>query len=488
MNSKHSRTAKNRHARHVIGVAAICVLAGCTVGPDYHRPAPLVASANLAPFTVEGVEWNPANPSAHLPRGEWWNIFSDAELNRLEALAAKNNQTLAANLAALEQARALVRVARSDFYPQISFDPAYARQRTSFNAVREGKPANAAYTYNSFALPLELGWEVDLWGRVRRQTEAARARMNAATDDVESARLVVQSEIAGNYFTLCAVDAELKLLADTVETYNRSLNLTRNRRQGGIASDLDVSQAETQLRTAQAQIPPVRLQCSQILHALATLCGRSATDFAIAEKSTTPTDAPQLPAVLPGKLLERRPDVAAAEQRMAAANADIGLARAAFFPRLSFNGLAGLQSVSASTILTAPSRYWSIGPTIDLPLFTGGRNTARLEATRAAYNQTLANYRQTVLNALQDVEDQLSAQQLLIAQLEGETAALRAARRTLEIANNRYKAGLITYLEVASAQSLALEHERTVVRLAGQQRIASVSLIKALGGGWSAAL
>jgi len=472
-----------RIAAHSACLAA--ALAGCTVGPNYHRPSPLPTEKAIAPFTVEGVEWQSATPAADAPRGDWWKVFGDADLNRLETIAATNNQTIVANLAALDQARALVRIASADFYPQLSFDPSYVRQRTSFNAVREGKPSNAAYTYNVFALPLELGWEADLWGRVRRQTEAARARMTAASDDVQSARLIIQAEIAGDYFTLRALDAELKLLADTVETYNRSLNLTRNRRQGGIASDLDVSQAETQLRTAQAQIPPVQLQRSQVQHALAALCGQSATDFRIPEFVSSETSVPQLPTILPTQLLERRPDVAAAERQMAAANADIGVARAAFFPRLTINGFAGLQSVSASTVISAPSRFWAVGPTVDLPIFTGGRNTARLEATRAAYNQTIANYRQTVVTALQDVEDQLSAQQLLITQLEGETAALKSARRTLEVANNRYKAGLVTYLEVATAQSSALEHERTVVHLAGQQRIASVALIKALGGGWS---
>jgi multidrug efflux system outer membrane protein len=464
-------------------LSLVAALAGCTVGPDYHRPAPLAAP--IKPFTVEGVEWTSAAPAADLPRGQWWKVFNDEDLNHLESMAATNNQTIVANLAALEQARALVRVARADFYPQISVDPSYSRQRTSFNAVREGQPANAAYTYGLFAVPLELGWEVDLWGRVRRQTEAARARMNAASDDVEAARLIIEAEIASDYCTLRALDAEVKLLVDTVETYSRSLNLTRNRRQGGIASDLDVSQAETQLRTAQAQIAPVQLQRSQIIHALAALCGQSATDFKVTERPVSDTNAPEIPAVLPSQLLERRPDVAGAERRMAAANADIGVARAAFFPRLTINGLAGLQSVSASSVISAPSRFWSIGPTIDLPLFTGGRNKARLEATRAAYNQTTANYRQTVVTALQDVEDQLSAHKLLIEQLEGETAALKSAHRTLEVANNRYKAGLVTYLEVASAQSAALEHERTVVHLSGQQRVASVSLIKALGGGWS---
>jgi multidrug efflux system outer membrane protein len=258
--------------------------------------------------------------------------------------------------------------------------------------------------------------------------------------------------------------------------------LTVNRRKGGIASDLDVSQAETQLRSTETELPPLRLERVKLLHALATLCGQPAVE--IATNETESSVVPEVPPSVPSELLERRPDVAAAEQRMAAANADVGVAKTAFYPRLRFNGLAGFQSVDASTWFDWPSRLWAVGPTIQFPLFTGGQNKAQLALARAAYNGTVAGYRQTVLSAFQEVEDQLAAQRYLEAQLAAEVAALNAAQHTLDIARNRYKAGLVTYLEVATAQSAALNLERVVVQLRGQKRVAAVGLIRALGGGW----
>src|SRR5262249_26158711 len=256
------------------------------------------------------------------------------------------------------------------------------------------------------------------------------------------------------------------------------------RRRGGIASDLDVSQAETVLRATEAELPPLRLQRSRVLHAMATLCGQPATGFEVPAATSGPTEPPQVPASLPSELLERRPDVAASERRMAEANARVGVATSAFYPRLRVNGLAGFQSVDAGTWFDWPSRFWSVGPSLELPLFTGGRNRAQLEFAKAVYTVNVAQYRQTVLAAFQEVEDQLAAQQLLAAQLDAEIAALKAANRTLEIANNRYKAGLVTYLEVATAQSAALNLERTVVQLRGEKLVAAVGLIKAVGGGW----
>jgi NodT family efflux transporter outer membrane factor (OMF) lipoprotein len=345
-------------------------------------------------------------------------------------------------------------------------------------------PANAAYTYNLFTVPANASWEVDLWGRVRHLTAGARARMAAAADDLQSLELLLQAELAQDYFTLRAQDAEVQLLIDTAEAYRKSLDLTLNRRKGGVATDLDVSQAETQLRTTEAQIPALRLQRTQTLHAIATLCGRPATGFKAPELPVRDLPDVRQPAVVPSEWLQRRPDIAAEERRVSAANADIGVAETAFYPSLTFNGQAGFQSVNADTWLKWPSRLWALGPTVNLPLFTGGYNHAQLAAARAAYDQTVANYRQTVLEAFQDVEDQLAAQQLLAAQLQGETAALTSARRTLEIANNRYKAGLVTYLEVVTSQSAALDLERTVVQLEGVKRVAAVGLVKALGGGW----
>jgi multidrug efflux system outer membrane protein len=272
-------------------------------------------------------------------------------------------------------------------------------------------------------------------------------------------------------------------VADTVVAYRRSLELTQNRRKGGIVSDLDVSEAETQLRSTEAELPALDLELANLLHALATLCGRPATGFQIAAASAT-NAVPSLPAGLPSRLLERRPDIAAAERRMAAANADVGVARTAFYPEIVFNGMGGFESVNVGSLFDWPSRLWALGPSLNLPLFTGGRNRSQLASARAAYDESVANYRQIVLVAFEEVEDQLAAQRLLVRESSAQNAAFAAASRTLDIADNRYKAGLVTYLEVATAQSAALANERTVVQLEGQRRVAEVGLIKALGGGW----
>jgi outer membrane protein, multidrug efflux system len=474
-----------------IALALVAVLAGCAVGPNYRQPAGLPGQPLPKTFTdaaTNGAVWKIAEPSADLPHGEWWRLFNDPELNRLETIAATNNQDLAAAEARFEQARALVTEARADFFPQLNAGGTpggdITRQRTSVNEPLLGQPAGAAHTYDTFTAPVYLGWELDLWGSVRRQSEAAHARFVASADDLESARLDLAAEVADDYFTLRALDGEYTLVANTIETYRRSLQLTESRRQGGVVSDLDVAQAATQLHSAEAQLPVIELDRAQLLYALATLCGRSPVDFAVSTSPAALTIVPAIPASLPAELLERRPDIAAAERRMAAANADVGVATAAFFPTIRFNGLAGFQSVNANTWFDWPSRIWAVGPSIELPLFTGGYNRAQLAATRAAYNETVANYRQTVLNAFGEVEDALIAQRLLAAEWNAENDALAAARHALEIANNRYTAGLVTYLDVATAQTLALTHEQTVVQLEGSRLVTSINLIKAIGGGW----
>jgi NodT family efflux transporter outer membrane factor (OMF) lipoprotein len=457
---------------------------GCAVGPRYHRPAAAPTQPVPAAFTINGVIWKPAVPAARYTRGTWWTNFGDPVLNDLENLAATNNQTLIGSVAALAEASNLVAEARSQFFPQISANPSYFRQRTSVNAEASGVAVGKPYTYNLFTAPVSAGWEVDLWGRIRHQTQGARARMEAAQEDLESFKLLLQSDLAQDYFTLRAQDAEIQVLIDTASAYRKSLDLTVNRRKGGVATDLDVSQAQTQLRTTEAQIPALRLQRAEMLHAIATLCGDPATGFEIAERP--PLDLPEIhePAVVPSEWLQRRPDIAAAERRVAAANADIGVAQTAFYPSLTFDAAAGFESVNANTWWSWPSRFWSLGPQVNWPLFTGGFNRAQLAAAREAYNQTVADYRQTALAAFEDVEDQLASQQLLAAQLEGESGALASARQTLDIANNRYKAGLVTYLEVVTSQSAALDLERSVVELEGIKRVAAVGLVKALGGGW----
>jgi outer membrane protein, multidrug efflux system len=460
------------------------------VGPNYHRPAALGTNAVPQSFAgaftaTNGPAWKNAEPSAHLPRGVWWGVFEDPELDRLEALATSANQELAAAAARFEQARASINVARSGLFPQLNLGPSYTRQRTSVDQPQLGKAAGSSYSYATITVPLEATWELDFWGRVRRQVEAARGRLAASADDLETARLAIQAEVATDYFALRTSEAEMDILRRSAAAYRRSLELTRNRRAGGIASDLDVSEAETQLRATEAELPAVELQLTRLHNALAALCGQSATTFQLAPGVALSFQVPLTPPSLPSELLERRPDIAAAERRMAAANADVGVAKTAFYPRVRLNGLAGFQSVSASTLFDWPARFWAVGPTLDLPLFTGGRNHAQLAIARAAYDEAVAQYRQNVLAAFQEVEDQLAAGRLLSTQLEAEQAALASARRTLEIATNRYRAGLVTYLEVAVAQSAALARERAVVQLQAQRLEASSSLIRALGGGWS---
>jgi len=481
------------------GILALALfLAGCKVGPDYQRPPPLGTNAVPPAFSAsaEGTntaQWKPAAPAAHRLRGSWWQVFGDAELNRLETLCGVHNQEIAAAVARLDEARASVNVARADLFPQVQFDPSYTRQRTSFNEPENGIAAGVSPTFHTFTALLQAGWEADVWGRVRRQVESARAQLAAGAEDLEAVKLVVQAELAVDYFTLGALQAETDVIERTIETYRRSLELTVNRRKGGIATDLDVSQAQTQLRTAEAVLPDLRLQRARLRHAIAVLCGQPAIGFAPAPQKgpaadtaggASPAQAPVVPLALPSELLERRPDVAAAEQRMAGANAQVGVAQSAFYPHLFLNGLAGFQSVSASTWFTWPSGFWSVGPAVQLPLFTGGRIRAQLALSRAAYRERVAAYRQTVLSAFQEVEDEIAAQQLLEAQLQAQIAALESAQRTLDVANNRYKSGLVTYLEVATAQTAALALERTVVHIRGDKLVAVVGLIKALGGGW----
>jgi multidrug efflux system outer membrane protein len=479
-------------------VALALALAGCKVGPDYQRPPPLGTNALPSAFSApadgtNAAQWEPVAPAAHRPRGSWWEVFGDMELNRLEALSGVHNQEIAAAIARFDKARASVNAARADLLPQVGFEPSYTRQRTSFNTPENGIAAGISPTFHTFTTLLQAGWEADVWGRVRRQVESARAQLAAGADDVQAVKLVVQAELAFDYFTLRALEAETDVLERSIETYRRSLELTVNRRKGGIAADLDVSQAQTQLQTAEAALPELRLQRVRLLDAIAALCGQPAIGFALAAQNARAAQgaggaagaqAPAVPPALPSELLERRPDIAAAERRMAGANAQVGVAQGAFYPRLLLNGLAGFQSVSASTWFDWPSGLWSVGPAVQLPLFTGGRNRAQLALSRASYRETVAVYRQTVLSAFQEVEDQIAAQRLLEAQLRAETAALASAQRTLDVANNRYKSGLVTYLEVATAQTAALALERTVVRIRGNKLVAVVGLIKALGGGW----
>jgi NodT family efflux transporter outer membrane factor (OMF) lipoprotein len=477
----------------IIIFATALALAGCAVGPNYHPPAALPNQPLPQTFTepttgTNVLTWKIAEPSANLPRGDWWQLFQDDELNQLETLALTNNQDLAAAGARFVEARALLAGTRSEFFPQLTLGGTPGgdinRQRTSINEPQNGVAAGTSKIYNTFTAPLYLGWEVDLWGRVRREAQAAHARFVASADDWESARLDVTAEVADDYFALRTLDDEYNVITNTIQTFRRSLELTQNRRQGGIASDLDVSQAATALHDAEAEQPDIQLRRAQALHALAIMCGQSPVDFEVPTDPSSPVSIPDVPVEVPGELLEHRPDVAAAERRMAAANADVGVADAAFFPALRINGLAGFQSIDASSWFSASSRFWSVGPSVELPIFTGGLNRANLAGARAAYNENVADYRQTVLSAFGEVEDELAAQRLLAEEWTTQNEAVTSSQRTLEIANNRYKDGLVTYLDVATAETDALNEQRNAVELTGARLTASVNLIKALGCGW----
>jgi multidrug efflux system outer membrane protein len=482
--SKRSRAGIDARSRFFSGLslAALALLTGCAVGPDYKRP-----EAAAIPTTYAGAidGWKVAQPQGQLSKGKWWEIFADPELSALEEQAAGANQQLKAAVQRFAEARARLDVTRSGFFPNLSVSGSYARQHTSANepSVATGHAIGQSSTYNVFDLPLDLGYELDLWGRVRRSVESARAQTQASADDLEAVKLAIQAEVAVDYFNVRALDAERAAILSSVQVFSKSFDLTTNRRTGGVATDLEVAQAETVLKTTQAQLPAVALQRAQFEHALAVLVGQTASTFRLPERALS-AEPPFIPAGLPSELLERRPDISSAERLMAAANANIGVAKAAFFPSIQLSGLAGFESIASGSLLDSSSRLWAVGPSVNLPLFEGGKLRAGLRFAQASYEEMVANYRQTVLTAFSEVENNLAAQNLLATQYEAESGALLAARKQLEVANNRYRDGLITYLEVATAESTALNIEFTTVQLRSQQLVAAVSLVKSLGGGW----
>jgi multidrug efflux system outer membrane protein len=468
----------------------VIALSGCMVGSDYKRPqaTTIPSSYNGATNVVETEAtnvWKTAEPRAQFSKGDWWKIFEDPELNELERQASTANQELRVAVARLAEARAQMDVARAGLFPNVSASGSFVRQRTSVNtpSVATGKAFGTTATFNDFYVPLTLGYELDLWGRVRRSVQSARAQVQASADDLETIELMVQADVAVDYFSLRALDAQKAVLNSSIEVFTKSVQLTRNLRAGGAVSDLDVAQAKTVLKNSEAQMPSVVLQRTKFEHALALLVGEPASTFHVPEHALS-TDPPLIPSELPSELLERRPDVAAAERRMAAANASIGVAKAAFFPTVQLNGLAAFESVSAGTLFNWDSRLWSVGPSITLPIFEGGKLRAGLSLAKATYDEMVATYRQTVLSAFSDVEDNLAAQTLLANQFAAQLDALAAARKQLEVVNNQYRDGLITYLEVATAQTTELNVEFTAAQLRGDQLVAAVSLVKALGGGW----
>jgi NodT family efflux transporter outer membrane factor (OMF) lipoprotein len=470
--------------RWVPAMAFTAFFAGCAVGPDYKRPAVAVPTA----FKEAG-DWTEAQPQDTQPRGPWWEIFGDDTLNQLASQVDLSNQNLKAAEARYRQAQAAAEVARAAFWPQITANASARRQQSSsrsstLTVTPAGTPTTiSALPVNLYTASLDVNWELDIWGRIRRQYESGRATAEASAADRESLRLSTQAQLVQNYFLLRAADSQEALFQDTVTAYERSLQISRNRYAAGIVTRADIVQGETQLKSTQAQLLQNRLQRAQLEHSLATLIGKPPSELTLAAAPLI-TNVPSVPATVPSELLQRRPDVAAAERRVIAANANVGVARAAYFPSLSLSGSGGYQSTNTSGLFSLPNRFWSVGPALAETLFAGGRLRAQSAQAIAAYDENVATYRQTVLGSFQEVEDNLAGARLLQESSRVQEEAVQAAREAVTLTMNQYKAGTISYFEVVTVQATALAAERLLVQTSGQRLTTSVTLIRALGGTW----
>jgi NodT family efflux transporter outer membrane factor (OMF) lipoprotein len=466
----------------ILSLMALALLGACTVGPNYVRPT---ADTPAAFKEMEG--WKTAQPRDQELRGKWWETFNDPLLDNLEEQISISNQNLAQAAAQFRQARALVQSARAGFLPTVSGGASVMRARSSSSpgSQNQGFAQSSRAPSTSYSLSLDAVWEADLWGRVRRTVESNEAGAQASAADLEALRLSFQAELAQNYFQLRALDAQKQLFDDTIAAYQRSLTLTQNQYAAGVVAKVDVIQAQTQLRTTQAQALDIGVQRAQLEHAIALLIGKPASIYSLAVAALT-ASPPALPVGMPASLLERRPDIAAAERRMAAANAQIGVAEAAYYPSLTLSATTGFQSSSFSSWLTAPSRFWSLGPALAQTLFDGGLRRAQTDQAIAAYDANVAGYRQTVLTGFQEVEDNLAALRILEQEAAIQDDAVQNARQSVTLTTNQYKAGIVSYLNVVTVQATALTNERTAVDILSRRLIASVLLIKALGGGWDA--
>jgi NodT family efflux transporter outer membrane factor (OMF) lipoprotein len=455
------------------------LLAACTVGPDYKRPSATTAATYKE---LEGTGWKTAEPAdAHI-RSAWWDVYDDPALNALEQQVASANQNVQAAQARFRAARAQVEQFRSQFFPVVTANGGYSRARSSENVKFK---STAGKTLNDWIVGADATWEPDLWGRVSRSVEGARANAQASAADAQSVLLSMQAELATDYFELRGIDRERQLLDDTIAAYKEAVELTQNRYKGGIATDADVAQAQTQLRTTQAQAIDLGVQRAQLEHAIAILTGQTPSTFSlpVAPLVAVPVIAP---VGVPSTLLERRPDIAAAERQMVDLNAQIGVATAAYFPNLILSVSGGLEATNFSDWLLAPARFWSLGPTLAGTLLDFGGRAAKKAEAQANYDEGIAQYRQTVLSAFGQVEDNIAALRVLEQEAQAQDDAVSAAQRSLAIVSNRYKNGAITYLDVVVAQTTALTNEREAVSIARRRMAASVALIKALGGGWDA--
>jgi len=470
-------------------LAGMLLLSGCDVGPKYQRPAlsaPVPAAfKEVTPEDLQKMDgWKTAEPRDSVLHGKWWEIFSNPELNKLEEQVDVSNQNVAAAFANFMAARALVREARSQYYPMVSVGGSIIGQHQPSSSSTIAKAASGT-TFTEYALPFDASWTPDLWGRVRNMVRANVANAQSTAADLENTRLTAQAELAVDYFELRGQDALKQLLDSTVVAYEQSLELTRALYETGIDSDESVAQAETQLESARAQDTGIAILRAQYEHAIALLMGQPASSFSLPVE-TLKTPPPAIPFGVPSELLERRPDVAANERLMAQANAQIGVARSAYYPTVTLSATFGLQTTEGSSWFTWPSRLWSVGPAISETIYDGGLRRATLEQYRAQYDGTVANYRQTILTAFQQVEDNLAALRVLSKQIEEQDTAIRSAERSLKLATDRYRLGIDPYLNVLAAQTVLFNNQQSGVNLRIQQIVDSVQLVEAVGGGWDA--
>jgi NodT family efflux transporter outer membrane factor (OMF) lipoprotein len=470
----------------ILLVLLIVAFEGCTVGPKYVKPAvpttPAYKEETPASFT-ESDQWQPAHPGDQTSRGNWWEVFGDPQLNTLEEQIAGSNQNLKVAEARFREARAAIRFNRAAQFPTISTSPSASYAKSSdFSPNFPSKIEQSSK--GDFVLPFDLSYELDLWGRVRRSVAAAREEAQATAADYETAKLSLEAELALDYFELRSADAQKQLLDDTVKAYTDNLQLTLNRFKGGVAPKADVAQAQTQLDTTRVQDTDVTVQRAQFEHAIAILIGKPPAEFTLAAAPLS-NQPPNIPIGLPSELLQRRPDIAAAERRVAEANQQIGIARAAYFPTVTLAGSAGFAGTQGSNWFTWPSGFWAVGPALAQTLFDAGRRRATSESARANYDATVATYRQTSLTAFQEVEDNVAALRILENEGQQQEQAVASSQESLQLFTNRYKGGVDTYLQVITAQTIELANERNAIDIQRRRLDASVLLIKALGGGWN---
>jgi NodT family efflux transporter outer membrane factor (OMF) lipoprotein len=467
----------NKPLLRIVVFMTLTMLSGCAVGPDYTRPQVSVPEA-----FKEAKNWKEASPRDDKISVDWWKVFNDSLLNALEEQVNISNQSLAQAEAQFRQAQAVVSGARANFFPTVGAAAAASRSRNSAN----GNNTAVQDTTNQFSLSLNTSWEIDLWGRVRRQVESSTASAQASAADLQALRLSTQGELAQDYFQLKTLDAQKKIFDDTIVAYEKALELTRNRYAAGVAAKADVVAALTQLQTTQAQAIDIGVQRAQLEHAIAILIGKPPSDFSIKEAPVAMT-LPQMPSAVPSEILERRPDVASAERRVAAANAQIGVAKAAYYPSLTLSASTGYQSSILADLFKSPSFFWALGPaTLAQTIFDAGARKSLTDQAIASYDATVAGYRQTVLASFQQVEDNLAALRILAEEARAQDEAVGSARESVILTTNQYKAGIVSYLNVITVQAIALANERTALGIEGQRLTAAILLIKALGGGWDA--